>query len=76
MSDEEKKQKLRDAGWRFSAARPCKVAGCTARVEYWIDPGKKGVVLDYIGLRPHWSSCAGRKAKQQPKPVQTRIEFK
>jgi len=64
MTDEEKKQKLRAAGWRYSATRPCKVAGCAAMVEYWVTPSKKGVALDYIGLRPHWFTCRGSHRKR------------
>ena len=71
MTDEEKKQKLRDAGWRYSSRGPCKVAGCNVTVEFWITPSKKGVPLDYIGLMPHWFSCRGVvKKKPRPRPVQ------
>jgi hypothetical protein len=74
MNDEEKKTRLRAAGWRFSAHGHCKVAGCTAMVEYWIQPGGKGAVLDYIGSRPHWFSCAARKRKR-PAPIQLPFRF-
>jgi hypothetical protein len=64
VTDEEIRQQLRDRGYKFSDRAPCKIAGCVAMVEYWVSPSKKGVILDYIGLRQHWCNCVGSNRKR------------
>ena len=69
MTDWERKQRLRDAGWKYSSTGPCRE--CGELLEFWIAPGKRGARLDYIGLRLHECKAAAAKRKlKKPAPVQ------